>query len=380
MNEQPVYSVDEFEREAQYLDTLLWEALAVIPGTSMLICGYGPDGSAVKRALEIGAKVDVIEHRADVIRQHANLGAHCIRGSTSVIPASDGTYDLAVAHHYLHEADPFFHGQILSELARVANRVAIVEPAPPSDPLGKRIALLYSQAKRELGQFEYYQPIEYWKKLLQGVRAEIDQHVFAFSKVPPREYLRDTVELLLKTMEVEEVPKTYLDELRTIARRGKSLLLPPARFVLVGSPVGEEVAPTFSQRRAAPERLVGAPAGELALTQIVAAVARVRSAPATGAPQPSREQEITPERGYEFPPVEPPSFAPRQSGNAWRPGQSSAPDLVLPKIPPAAPPATSPDIGFGVPFATEQGSDTFGLPPPGQAPPLGWGESADDND
>ena len=248
MNEQPIYTVDEFEQEARYIDTLVWEALAVEPGSSVLLCGYGPEGAYAKRALEMKADITVIEHRQSVINEFTKLGAKLLRGSTSVIPAKDNTYDLAISFHYLHEIDPFFHAQVLAELARVARRVAVVEPAPPADPLGKRIALLYSQAKRELGQFEYYQPLEYWKKLLQSVKADVSQHVFAFAKVPPREYLYDTVELMLDTIEVEEAPRQYLDELRQIAKRSDALMLPPPRYVLVGAAAGELVLPKFTQR------------------------------------------------------------------------------------------------------------------------------------
>lgn len=250
--EQPTYSIDEFERESRHIDNLVWDAIAVREGDRVLFCGYGEDASWIRRAIRAGALVSVVEHREKPIEEHADLDAALLRGSTSVIPAGTDTFDLAVAYHYLHEADPFFHAQIVSELARVAQRVAIVEPGPPADPLGKQIASLYSQAKRELGQFEYYQPLEYWRKLLKAVKADVAQHVFAFAKVPPHEYLRDTIALLLRTMEVEETPRAYLDELRALTRRSDSLLLPPPRYVIVGAPVGDLRAPAFTPREEAP--------------------------------------------------------------------------------------------------------------------------------
>ena len=258
MNEQPVYTANEFALEARYLDTLIWEAIVVIPGAKVLVCGYGPDGAYVQHAIDGGANVTVIEHRQEEINRFNKLDAKLLRGSTSVIPAKDNSFDLAISYHYLHEIDPFFHSQVLSELGRVARRVAVIEPAPPADPLGKRIALLYSQAKRELGQFEYYQPLEYWKKLLQGVKADVSQHVFAFAKVPPREYLIDTVQLLLDTIEVEEAPREYMNELRAIAQRSDAQLLPPPRYVLVGAAAGDLLVPSFTPRL--PSRAVLPPA------------------------------------------------------------------------------------------------------------------------
>ncbi|MDE2483436.1 MAG: class I SAM-dependent methyltransferase, partial [bacterium] len=291
MNDRTDYTANEFESESRYLETLIWESLVVERGMRVLVCGYGPEGALVKRAIASGALTTVIEHRNEEIARFAPLGAKLLRGSTSVIPAKEASFDVAIAYHYLHEIDPFFHAQVLSELARVAKRVAIVEPAPPADPLGKRIALLYSQAKRELGSFEYYQPLEYWKKLLQAVKADVSQHVFAFSKTPPLEYLRDTVKLLIDTIELEEAPREYVDELRAIAQRSDAVLLPPPRYVLVGAAAGELIAPTFSQRSkqaisAKPSR-VPATASEIA-KKIEAA------------------RDVSQAAGYEFPPVEAP--------------------------------------------------------------------------
>src|SRR6516162_4946218 len=102
MNDQPIYTADEFERESRHIDTLVWEATMVESGTRVLFCGYGPEGSWVKRALDAGADVTVIEHRDAAIRVFSGLNAKLLRGSTSVIPAKDNAYDLAVSYHYLH--------------------------------------------------------------------------------------------------------------------------------------------------------------------------------------------------------------------------------------------------------------------------------------
>ncbi len=358
------YTADEFGRESQHLETLTWESLCIERGSNLLVCGYGPEAQWVRRALATGATVSVIEHREEAIRRFGNLSAKLIRGSTSVIPAKESSFDVAVSIHYLHETDPFFHAQIVSELARVAKRVAIVEPSPPSDPLGKRIALLYSQAKRELGQFEYYQPMEYWKKLLQSVKAEVSQHVFAFSKVPPREYLADTIALLLDTMEVEEVPPQYLEELRAIAKRPGSMLLPQARYVLVGATAGELPEPSFSKRGAAPEAIAAHP-------QVQPQAALEPAAATASAPPTAYEKPVTREAGYEFPPIDaPPAVepAPAQFGISNDPPPAFVPGLPFgaptpPDVAPMneqAPPATQPP--FGVPFAV----------PEQDAPPGAW--------
>ena len=388
MNDEPVYSADEFESESRYISKLIWEAIVIEQGAKVLVCGYGPDGGYVQRAIDAGGDVTVIEHRAEAINHFRGLDAKLLRGSTSVIPAKDNTYDLAISYHYLHEIDPFFHAQVLAELARVARRVAVIEPAPPADPLGKRIALLYSQAKRELGQFEYYQPLEYWKKLLQGVKADVSQHVFAFAKVPPREYLRDTVKLMLDTIEIEDAPKQYMEELRSIAQRSDAALLPPPRFVLVGAAAGELIVPRFTQR--VTKAITAKPSeAAAAIAKVAEKIAAVNAAtPPAQAPAPRQyvgqqpaapaeaaaptETPVTPESGYEFPPVAPP-----------------APTAAQPPTPQPvpAPPPQQPAAGFGfgapsMPFAppgaqapAAPGLTPFGMPfavPEGAPPNAPW--------
>lgn len=387
----PVYTIDEFEQESKFIDKLIWEAIVIEKGSKVLVCGYGPDGAYVQRAIDAGADVTVIEHRAEAINRFRKLDSKLLRGSTSVIPAKDNSFDLAISYHYLHEIDPFFHSQVLGELARVSRRVAVVEPAPPADPLGKRIALLYSQAKRELGQFEYYQPLEYWKKLLQGVKADVSQHVFAFAKVPPREYLKDTVALMLDTIEVEEAPKQYMEELRAIALRSDASMLPPPRFVLVGAAAGELIVPHFTQRIT--RQVTARPA--------IAAAPAAPAAPPTAAEIAAAVREVSQDAGYEFPPVDAPQTAapqapppPPQSVTQETPPGAPQQKLVhapppqappplsfgFPQPPPPAAPApgvpsATPGLSpFGMPFAVppQAAENPFGLPPEGVPPNSTW--------
>lgn len=379
MNESPRYSADEFERESRYIDNLIWDALVIEAGQRVLFCGYGEDARWIRRAREAGADVTVIEHREQEMRKFEDSGAKLLRGSTSVIPAKPDSFDIAVAFHYLHEQDPFFHAQIVSELARVAKRVAIVEPGPPADPIGKRIARLYSQAKRELGQFEYYQPLEYWRKLLQAVKADLAQHVFAFAKIPPREYLRDTIALLLDTMEVEEAPRSDLDELRALARRSDSMILPPPRYVITGAAVGDLPQPIFTPRE------------EPTPTPQVAKAAQ------SAVPVP--EPPVQPVPAMPSPPAMPAPPVPTLQWSTWSPDMPAAPQAPAQPMPapePANPfglpgavppgPAGPAETGmpFGAPFAIPgaeaplegEASSPFGLPPipgPPQTPGVpGW--------
>ena len=374
----PSYSREEFEREAHRIDALTFETLGLEAHESVVFCGFTNDGAYVKRALEVGCKVAVIEARDHVIRANAGLGVRIVRGSTSVIPARENAFDVAVAAGYLHEVDPSFHAQIISELARVARRVGIIEIAPPSDPLGRRIAALYSRAKREFGSFEHYQTLEYWKKLLAIVKADVSQVVFQFAKLPPIEYLVDTVDLLLDTIEAEEAPEEDIAELRRIARRSDEMLLPQARMVLVGASAGELQPPKYSEAASGQTESVltvisGAAA---AIAQPPAQLAAAQPQPAVPAPPPAPPATTPPATATPPPfapppaPAPPPQFAPAAAAPPPSPVENP---FGLPDTQPGVPPAPAP---FGIPGAQPAGAGQppfapFPVPPPADSTPFG---------
>jgi hypothetical protein len=230
--------VSDFQRESYRIDEQIWASLALRTGERALFLGVANEGAWIARAVEIGVDVTVVVASDTRIALAEKLGATAMRGSATMVPATANAYDVAVAMHYLHEIDPGFHAHVVGELARVAKRVAIVEPSPPADALGKRIAALYARAKRDEGQFEGYQPIEYWRKLLAAVKADVYQNLVTFTRVPPKEAVAETVSLILDAMVIEEMPKEYLDELRALAAHRDAQLLPLSRIVLVGTAAG----------------------------------------------------------------------------------------------------------------------------------------------
>ncbi len=380
---------NEFQRESRRIDQLIWDAMSLVSGERVLFCGFANDGEWVKRAAQIGVAVSVIESDPAKLAELQSLGIPTLRGSTTLIPARDGSFDAIVAFHYLHEIDPTFHTQIVWELARVGKRIVIVEPAPPADPLGKRIFELYSRAKYEAGAFEEYRPIDYWRKLLAMVKADVLMQQFTFTRLAPRFAVEETVGLILDAMEVEQMPEAYLEELREIARGPQAQLSPLSRFVLValgaGEPVRASAGTLFRE-----ETLAEAELGRIA----AAAAAETAAAPAAtppparvpvrpGIPAPAGNYAL---EGAEFPPVLPPPGAPGipparapqapvplQPPIPQQPAMPVAPAAAAPPppvaqpparpVPPAAPafgPPAGPEPAFGLPDPTP-----FGAPPPG---------------
>jgi hypothetical protein len=384
----------EFQRESRRIDQLIWDAMSLVRGERVLFCGFANDGEWVKRATEIGVEVSVIESDTAKLTELEALGIATLRGSTTLIPARDNSFDAIVAFHYLHEIDPTFHTQIVWELARVGKRIIIVEPAPPADPLGKRISELYSRAKYEAGAFEEYRSIDYWRKLLAMVKADVLMQQFTFTRLAPRFAVEETVGLILDAMEVEQMPQAYLDELRELARSPESQLSPLSRFVLVALGAGEPV------RASAGTLFREETAVELEERRIAASATAppARIAPdAPGAPVPA---PVTPPPAYaasmpgaEFPPVLPPTPEPQPQAPAAgipAPAPGAEPPPVpfgIPGTPPAAPqpafglpdptPFGVPPAGhptpFGTPFALPEDPDPFGLSPdPQERAGFGW--------
>jgi hypothetical protein len=346
--------VSDFQRESYRIDEQIWAALALRTGERALFLGTANDGAWIARAVEIGVAVTVVVTSAAAIELVEKAGATAMRGSATMIPATANAYDVAVAIHYLHEIDPGFHTDVVGELARVAKRVAIVEPSPPADALGKRIAALYARAKRDTGQFEGYQPIEYWRKLLAAAKADVYQNLVTFTRVPPKEAVAETVSLILDAMAIEEMPKEYLDELRGLAAHRDAQLLPLSRIVLVGTAAGEPI-PQGSGAAFRPN-VTPAPPPQ-AVQAAPPAFAAPPPAPARAPVEPyspAAPQAPVPAPGFGFkpdlPPLpwDPPSPdprippAPEVSGTPGPPGAA-----------PVGPPAAAP---FGAPFALPEDS------------------------
>jgi len=341
----------EFQRESYRIDEKIWNALALSTGERALFLGVANEGAWIERAVQIGLDVTVITSDGETIALIEKLGAKSMRGSAAMIAAVENAYDVAIAMHYLHEIDPGFHAQVVGEMARVGKRAAIVEPSPPADPLGKRIAALYARAKRESGQFEGYQTIDYWRKLLASVKADVWQNLFTFTRVPSREAVAETISLVLNAMMIEAMPRKYLDELRELAARRDAQLLPLSRIVLVGIGSGQTL-PQGSGSAFRPNVVLGPePSASTRLPAGVAPPAQgVFPRPPSTAPPPA------PPPSFGFAPDNPPAPA------GWStPAPPAAPSSATPptgtpaakggRAKPTTPPSAPAGSPFGAPFA-----------------------------
>jgi hypothetical protein len=362
-----VIAPSDFQRESFRIDEQIWDALGLRSGDSVLFLGLANEGAWVQRALEVGVRVTAVGGDTATVDRIGKLGATAIRGSATMIPAEADAYDVAIAFHYLHEIDPGFHAQVVAELARVGRRVTIVEPSPPADPLGRRIAALYSRAKREAGLFEQYQPLEYWRKLLAIVKADVYQSLFTFTRVPPKHQVAETIALVLQAMAIEEMPKEYLDELRTLAARPDAQLLPLSRIVLIGT-AADDPPPQGTPTKFRPG-IDLAPPPPRPTEPLAIATPAPPPRPVTPPAQPQ------PGFGFSSEP-EPPELPPPPPPPAAKPAPLKAP-FAAPRPPSPAPPQAAPPEApappFGAPFALPEDETPFGGGDPAAPPAAGFG-------
>ncbi|HTW82466.1 MAG TPA: class I SAM-dependent methyltransferase [Candidatus Sulfotelmatobacter sp.] len=383
----------DFQRESYRIDEQIWDAMALRSGERVLFLGLPNDGAWIARALEIGVKADVLSADDETLTRVEKLGAGAIRGSATMIPAGEAAYDAAVAMHYLHEIDPGFHGQVLTELARVAKRVVLIEPSPPADPLGRRIAALYGRAKREAGLFEAYQPIDYWRKLMALVKGDVWQSLLTFTRIPPKHAVAQTVDLVLEAMAIEEMPESYLDELRDLAARPDAQLLPLSRIVLVGTGAGE-VPPQGAVEPFRPgvELVPPAPPAPPPAAPAIAAAPPQRTLPPPRTISPESIVQATDEPFTGFPlstlrQEQPAAPASTPAAGKPTPPPKAPPAPKPPPVPTPPPvPAGQPGTPFGAPFALPGEDEDLDEDAPfgGGAPPpkdgFGWAWEPPENE
>ncbi|MFN2450289.1 MAG: hypothetical protein ABR508_10980, partial [Candidatus Baltobacteraceae bacterium] len=132
------------------------------------------------------------------------------------------------------------------------------------------------------------------------------------------------------TMKAEEAPAGDLEELREIARRSDIMILPPARFVLMGAASGELLQPVFTPR----EEPTPTPEIAKAAQRTQAASPPAAAAPLPQTATPAAQPAALP--AFEFP-APPPFPAPPASPFAM----------------PAAPETPAPPPSFGLPWQWE---------------------------
>lgn len=183
----------------------------------VLDVGVGDKALSTKTLIELGAKVVAIDSDRKCLMKQKNLCAMLAQCDASQLPFGDSIFGLAVAFFTLHETNPSSHHRIVSEMARIARNVMIVEPMPNQDAVNRKYDDIWSRAMHEIDRFEDYRELGYWENLLRecNLRVTVCEELRAMCKIPPEkigEFIKGTV----AAMGSYGVPKKYVKELEDL--------------------------------------------------------------------------------------------------------------------------------------------------------------------
>ena len=150
-----------YERERKRIEEEIW-SLITVENAVVIDCGVGKNAYSTRALIEKGAHVIVVDKDTKSLVSHRDLPVQLIQGDVRDMPFKKGAADALVFCFTLHETDPAFHWSIVSEAARIASRIMIVEPTPGGDAAYQRYTELWKEAMHKVGKFEDYQPPLYW--------------------------------------------------------------------------------------------------------------------------------------------------------------------------------------------------------------------------
>lgn len=186
MEQTPTVSKNYFEyiKEQERVGKEVWSSIDV---KDLIIIDFGV-GESTRKLMDLGAKVIVVDRDIEKLKKYDNLDIALIRGDVTNFPFdSRRIADLAVFYFTLHEVNPLMHKEIISTAYKVSSNILVVEPSSKGCPAYQRYAELWLGAMHSIGKFEDYQPIYYWKKLIEncGFEIVVSKKIKQNTDIPP---------------------------------------------------------------------------------------------------------------------------------------------------------------------------------------------------
>lgn len=208
-----------FEAERRRLRNKVWSFVDIDQGTRVLDVGVGRDAHSLKKLLELGLVVTSIDVDLAALRKHDTHGASFVQCNAACLPLRKRTFVLSMANFTFHEIDPMLHLEVFAELCRVSERIMIIEPTLGTDPVYRRYQQIWTEAMHSIDQFEDYQTVACWIRLLKKCDAEIavsEQLSSSVRLVGPE--AKKYMAVVLEDMREEGVSEKYIKKMMTIGR------------------------------------------------------------------------------------------------------------------------------------------------------------------
>lgn len=205
-----------FEQERTRIREKVWSLVGLRSGQKVLDVGVGHIAYSLTKLIELGAAVTAIDLNHQALRQHKRPEANMVSCNAAQVPLRNKYFDIALANFTFHEIDPALHRSVCSELGRVSNRIAIVEPAISDDPTCRRFQDIWTQSMHSVKKFEDYQTIDYWVDLLSN-----SSKVTVTESIPSKVYLRgqdakDYMKTVVDSMHEEGISDKYVTKIKEL--------------------------------------------------------------------------------------------------------------------------------------------------------------------
>ena len=206
-----------FEDERRSLREKVWSFIDVDKGSRVLDVGVGREAHSLKKLIELGFAVTSIDVDLTALRKHDTPGASLVQCNATHLPLRTQAFGLSLVNFTFHEIDPLLHQKVIAELCRVSERIMIIEPAPGTDPIYQRYQQIWTESMHSIDQFEDYQTIEYWLRLLKkcGAKIVVSEQLKSTTRligVEAKKYLA----MVLEEMREEGVSEKYINDTLTL--------------------------------------------------------------------------------------------------------------------------------------------------------------------
>lgn len=208
-----------FEAERRRLRERVWSFVDIDRGTRVLDVGVGREAHSLKKLIEQGFLVTSIDVDITALRKHDTPDASFVQCNAAHLPLRKRTFGLSMVNFTFHEIDPLLHQKVFAELFRVSERIMIIEPAHGTDHVYQRYQQIWTESMHSIGQFEDYQTVEYWIRLLKKYDAKIavsEQLTSSIRLVGPE--AKKYMATVLEDMRGEGVSEKYIKQMLTIGR------------------------------------------------------------------------------------------------------------------------------------------------------------------
>jgi len=126
-----------------------------------------------------------------------------------------------------------------AEGIKFSSKIMVVEPSPEGCPAYQRYAELWRSSMHSIGKFEDYQPISYWKRLIQscGFKIVVLKKIKQNMDVPPA-VLEQIVQSTIEEWKKLSVESKYINKMKEFLEYAKKNGMKWSDLVLI---IGESI-------------------------------------------------------------------------------------------------------------------------------------------